>query len=135
VKRSVAVIVAAVVCLSVFGATAARADQTVTWTGNGLDSVRHCIKGVDTPYLHWVLTPGETPVEGTTADLFINGKNMGTMTPVGNSGALQLTIAVSTKLTIEQLEDATIYADVTAGSVGDNAVLTISDGCLCMYGS
>jgi hypothetical protein len=130
-KRSILVIAAAVACMSVFGATAARADQTVTWTGNGLDSVRQCIQGVDTPYLHWVLTPGGAPVEGTTADLFINGKNMGTMAPVGNSGALQLTITVSGKLTIDQLEAASVYADITAGSVGDNAVLTISDGCLC----
>ena len=124
---------AAVLCVTLFGATAARADQIVNWTGNGLDSVTKCVKGVDTPHLHWVLTPGEKPVDGTTAELFINGKDMGTMTPVGNSGALQLTIHVSAKLSIEQLENASVYADITAGSVGDNAVLTISDGCLCRY--
>ena len=55
------------------------------------------------------------------------------MTPVGNSGALQLTIHVGVKISIEKLEDASVYADITAGSVGDNAVLTISDGCLCSY--
>jgi hypothetical protein len=135
-KRTIMVtIAAAVACVTLFGATAARADQTVTWTGNGLDSVRQCVNGVDTPYLHWVLTPGEMPVEGTSADLFINGKNMGTMTPVGETGALQLTIAVGTKLTIEQLANASVYAAITAGSVGDNAVLTISDGCLCHVSS
>src|SRR5438132_14138170 len=126
---------AAVMCMTLFGATAARADQTVTWTGNGLDSAIQCVRGVDTPHLHWVLTPGGAPVEGTSAELFYNGKDVGTMTPIGNSGALQLTISVSPKLTIEALESATVYADITAGSVGDNAVLTISDGCLCHYSS
>jgi len=128
-----ALVFATVLCVSLVGAAAAHADQTVTWTGNGLDSVTMCVKGVDTPHLHWVLTPGGTPVEGTTADLYINGKNVGTMTPMGNSGALQLTISVGSKLTVEKLEDASVYALVTAGSVGDNAVLTISDGCLCSY--
>jgi hypothetical protein len=131
-RRSIVVtIAAAIACISVFGATAARADESVFWTGNGLDSVRQCVNGVDTPYLHWVLTPGGTPVEGTSADLFINDKNMGTMTPVGESGALQLTITVGKKLTIDQLANASVRADITAGSVGENSVLTISDGCLC----
>jgi hypothetical protein len=132
VKRSlVGLTLSVVTCLTLFGATAAHAGQSVTWTGNGLDSITHCVNGVDTPHLHWVLTPGQTPVEGTTAELFISGKDMGTMAPVGAQGALQLTIIVSPKLTIQQLENATIFADITAGSVGDNAVLTISDGCLC----
>ena len=133
-KRSfLSLSMAAVLGVTLFGATAARADQIVTWAGNGLDSVTLCVRGVDTPHLHWVLTPGGKPVEGTTAELFINGKDVGTMTPVGNQGALQLTIHVSSKITIEQLESASVYADITAGSVGDNAVLTISDGCLCHY--
>jgi hypothetical protein len=111
----------------------AQASQTVTWTGNGLDSITICVRGVDTPHLRWVLTPGGMPVEGTTADLYINGKNVGTMTPMGNSGALQLTINVSPKLSVEMLEGASVYALITAGSVGDNSLLTISDGCLCSY--
>lgn len=123
-----------VMCVALFGATAASAAQSVTWTGNGLDSVTLCVKGVDRPHLHWVLTPGGQPVDGTTAELFINGKDVGTMAPVGNSGALQLTISVGTKVTVEMLESASIHADITAGSVGQNAVLTISDGCLCSYG-
>jgi hypothetical protein len=93
------------------------------------------VKGVDTPHLHWVLTPGGKPVEGTTAELFINGKDVGTMAAVGGKGALQLTIFVSPKITFEQLENASVHADILTGSVGDNAVLTISDGCLCRYGS
>jgi hypothetical protein len=121
--------------MTLFGATAARAAQTVTWTGNGLDSVTQCVRGVDTPHLHWVLTPGGSPVEGTTAELFINGKDKGTMAPVGNSGALQLTVKVGSKVTIEQLETFSVYAVITSGSVGENSVLTISDGCLCRYGS
>ena len=135
-KRSfVGLTMAAMLCVTLFGATAARADQTVNWTGNGLDSVTLCVKGVNTPYLHWVLTPGGQPVDGTTAELFIQGKDVGTMVPVGAQGALQMTIAVSPKISIEQLEHATVYADITSGSVGDNAVLTISDGCLCRYDS
>ena len=135
-KRSfVGLTMAAMLCVTLFGATAARADQTVNWTGNGLDSVTLCVKGVNTPYLHWVLTPGGQPVDGTTAELFIQGKDVGTMVPVGAQGALQLTIAVSPKISIEQLEHATVYADITSGSVRDNAVLTISDGCLCRYDS
>jgi hypothetical protein len=124
---------AGVMFLTLAGATAASASQTVSWTGNGLDSVTQCVKGVDKPHLHWVLTPGGKPVDGTMAELFFNGKDVGTMAPVGGSGALQLTIKLLPKFTIEQLEDAVVYANITAGSVGDNAVLTISDGCLCHY--
>ena len=134
-RKSLVVLATGVVmCVSLLGATAASASQSVTWVGNGLDSVTKCVKGVDSPHLHWVLTPGETPVEGTTAELFINGKDMGTMTPVGSSGALQLTISVGSKVTVEKLEDASVHADITSGSVGESAVLTISDGCLCNYG-
>jgi hypothetical protein len=133
-KRTlVSLAVSAMMLGTVFGASAARADQQVTWTGNGLDSLVLCVRGVSTPHLHWVLTPSGQPVDGTTAELFINGKDRGTMTPVGNSGALQLTIKVPASLTIEKLEDSSVYAVITSGSVGDNAVLTISDGCLCNY--
>src|SRR5438105_15928852 len=133
-KRSLSSMAAAAVLVAtLFGATAARADQVVTWTGNGLDSVTPCVRGVSKPHLHWVLTPGGKPVDGTSAELFINGKDRGTMAPVGNSGALQLTISVGGNLTIEQLEGMSAYAVITSGSVGDNSVLTISDGCLCNY--
>jgi hypothetical protein len=131
--RKLCFTVAAAVCLTVLGASAAHATQSVPWTGNGLDSVTKCVRGVESPHLHWVLTPGGTPVEGTTAELFFNGKDVGTMTPVGDTGALQLTISVKRSFTHEDLEDSTAYALITSGSVGDNAVLTISDGCLCRY--
>ena len=133
-KRSlVTLVTAAVMSVTLLGAASARADQIVTWNGNGLDSVGICVKGVSSPHLHWVLTPGGTPVAGTSAELFVNGVDRGTMQPVGNSGALQLTIYPGGGLTIEQLESASVYADITSGSVTDNAVLTISDGCLCNY--
>lgn len=132
--RKLVLIIAAVAGMTLFGATAAHAGQTVEWTGNGLDSVTICVRGVDTPQLHWVLTPGGEPVAGTTAELFINGKDVGTMTSVGSQGALQLTVAVSPKFTFEMLEEAVVFAEITAGSVGDNALLTISDGCVCRYG-
>jgi len=131
-KRTlVSLAVSAMMLGTVFGASAARADQQVTWTGNGLDSLVLCVRGVSTPHLHWVLTPGGQPVDGTTAELFVNGKDRGPMAPVGNSGALQLTIKVPAGLTIEKLEGESVYTVITSGSVGDNAVLTISDGCLC----
>jgi hypothetical protein len=134
VKRSfLGLTVAGVMCLTLFGSTAAQATETVNWTGNGLESVTICVRGVNTPYLHWVLTPSGAPVEGTTAELFINGHDVGTMVPVGPQGALQLTIAVSPKISVEMLENASVHADILTGSVGDNAVLTISDGCHCKY--
>jgi hypothetical protein len=129
--RLLQVTLATAMCLTLFGATSAHANQIVTWEGNGLDSVTECVKGVNTPYLHWVLTPGGKPVEGTSADLFINGKNRGSMTPVGNSGALQLTIYFGSGVKFDDLQNADVYAEITSGSVGENAVLTISDGCLC----
>jgi hypothetical protein len=131
--RRFGIALAVVLCLAPFGATAARAAQTVDWTGNGLDSVTICVRGVDLPHLHWVLTPGGKPVPGTTAELFINGHDVGTMQPNGPQGALQLTVSVSKKFSFEDLEDAVVYAEVLTGSVGDNAVLTISDGCVCSY--
>jgi hypothetical protein len=135
-KRGLAgLTLAGIMCVTLFGATAANASQSVSWTGNGLDSIRQCVNGVDQPYLHWVLTPGGKPVEGTTAELFINGNDMGTMVPVGAQGALQLTISVSAKLTLDQLKSAEIHADILTGSVGESAVLTISDGCLCNFSS
>ena len=73
-KRTlVSLAVSAMMLGTVFGASAARADQQVTWTGNGLDSLVLCVRGVSTPHLHWVLTPGGQPVDGTTAELFVNG--------------------------------------------------------------
>jgi hypothetical protein len=115
------------------GTTSVAASQTVNWTGNGLDSVTICVRGVDRPSLHWVLTPGGSPVPGTTADLYMNGVKVGTMSSVGDQGALQLTIRVSPRFSFESLEHAVVYAVVTSGSVGDGAVLTISDGCVCKY--
>jgi hypothetical protein len=126
-------VVISVVVLGLLGGAAAGswADaQQVQWTGNGLDSVTQCVKPHHS-YLHWVLTPGGTPVDGTTAELYVNGIDRGTMVPNGSSGALQLTIQVSKKLSFEKLEDAVVYAQILTGSVGDGSVLTISDGCLC----
>ena len=135
-KRSfLGLTMAAVMCVTLFGSTAAHATETVTWTGNGLESVTICVRGVNTPYLHWVLTPSGQPVEGTTAELFINGHDVGTMVSNGPQGALQLTISVSPKISVEQLENASVHADILTGSVGENSVLTISDGCLCRYES
>ena len=101
---------------------AASASQVINWEGNGLDSVSPCSEG-QTPYLHWVLTPGGNPVEGTTAELTVNGADQGQMAPVGNSGALQLTAGYPSG------GPTSAEAVITSGSVTDKSVLTISDGC------
>jgi len=100
----------------------ASASQVVTWKGNGLDSIVPCSEG-QTPYLHWVLTPGGQPVDGTTAELSVNGVDQGQMAPVGNSGALQITAGYPTG------GPTSAEAVITSGSVTENAILTISDGC------
>lgn len=100
----------------------ASASQVVTWKGNGLDSIVPCSEG-QTPFLHWVLTPGGDPVDGTTAELSVNGVDQGQMAPVGNSGALQITTGYPTG------GPTSAEAVITSGSVTDNAMLTISDGC------
>jgi hypothetical protein len=100
----------------------ASASQVVTWEGNGLDSIVPCSEG-QTPFLHWVLTPGGQPVEGTTAELYVNGVDQGQMAPVGNSGALQLTAGYPAG------GPTSAEAVITSGSVTDKSVLTISDGC------
>lgn len=131
--KRLGIITAALMCLALFNAPVASATQTVDWTGNGLDSVSICVKHGPKPYIHWVLTPGGTPVEGTTADLYINGKNHGQMAPNGDSGALQYTQSIGRRYTYEKLAAADVYAVITSGSVGDTAVLTISDACVCDY--
>jgi hypothetical protein len=132
-RRLVVFTIAAMLGTMLASAATARAATTVDWVGNGLDSVHICQRGLERPHLHWVLTPGDTPVPGTTAELFINGKDAGTMVANGPQGALQLTISVSTKFSFEDLEDATVHAEILTGSVGEGAVLNISDGCLCTY--
>jgi hypothetical protein len=130
-RTALGLVVTAGMYAALFSGSVAHATQTVDWTGNGLDSVTQCIKGVDHAHLHWVLTPGGDPVPGTTAELFINGMDVGTMISNGPQGALQLTISVPGSLTLDQLANAEVHSDILTGSVGDNAVLTISDGCLC----
>ena len=118
----------AILALLIVGAFAslrlagASASQVVTWKGNGLDSIVPCSEG-QTPYLHWVLTPGGQPVDGTTAELSVNGVDQGQMAPVGNSGALQITAGYPTG------GPTSAEAVITSGSVTEHAILTISDGC------
>ena len=118
----------AILALLIVGAFAslrlagASASQVITWKGNGLDSIAPCSEG-QAPYLHWVLTPGGQPVDGTTAELSVNGVDQGQMAPVGNSGALQITAGYPTG------GPTSAEAVITSGSVTDNAILTISDGC------
>src|SRR5438552_2034156 len=118
----------AILALLIVGAFAslrlagASASQVVTWKGNGLDSIVPCSEG-QTPCLHWVLTPGGQPDDGTTAELAVNGVDQGQMAPVGNTGALQITAGYPTG------GPTSAEAVITSGSVTDNAILTISDGC------
>jgi len=112
-------VLGAFVSLRLVGASA---SQVVTWEGNGLDSIVPCSDG-QTPYLHWVLTSGGQPVEGTTAELYVNGVDQGQMAPAGDSGALQLTAGYPAG------GPTSAEAVITSGSVTDQSVLTISGGC------
>src|SRR5262245_1139656 len=100
-RRFVGFTIAALLATVLGGAATANAATTVAWVGNGLDSLHVCQRGVERPHLHWVLSPGGMPVPGTTAELFINGKDAGTMVANGPQGALQLTISAGPKFSIE----------------------------------
>src|SRR5439155_11704979 len=112
VKRLAILALLAVGAFASLRLVGASASQVVTWEGNGLDSVVPCSEG-QTPYLHWVLTPGGQPVEGTTAELSVNGSDQGQMAPNGNSGALQITAGYPAGGPISA------GAVITSGSVGE----------------
>jgi hypothetical protein len=96
----------------------AAADGSVDWNGvRGLDSVGQCEPGQD-PYLHWILTPGGRS-SATSATLWIDGVDYDGTRVAG--GAFHF-------YTPSDVDLSNVYATY-AGTLGDNALLTISDGC------
>jgi hypothetical protein len=105
--------------------------ETLTWTGQGADSVEEeCLEATD-PYLHWVLTPGG-PYTLSDATLTVGGNTYtGATRSGGEQGALHFDTAY-----YEGAEEGTLDASVTfswernAGQAdGPRAQLVISDGC------
>ena len=115
---------AAAAVAMVAGLTVAMAGSasagTVTWDGvRGLDSVVECEPGQD-PYLHWILTPGGgNTVTSATLELdgdTYDGEQMGE-----GGGAWHF-------FTPADVDLSSASATYT-GTIGRNALLTISDGC------
>ena len=113
-KFKVAALLGMIMAVCLAGIAIAR----VSWTGNGLDSIKDCTEGQD-PYLHWVLTPNgdEQP---DSATLYVNGDAYA-MEQRGNSAALH---AVTPYYDPDTL---TAYADESPE--GSANKLVISDGC------
>ena len=92
---------------------------TVTWDGvRGLDSITECAPD-ETPELHWILTPG--------------GRSNTTSATLNLDGAQYEGTRVSTGAwhfyTPSDVDLSDVTADVT-GTLGANALLTISHGCV-----
>ena len=113
----------------VIAAPAYAETETVGWQGHGLDSLIECDDETEA-YVHWVLTPGgQSDVE--EADLFIDGEFWTSFTASGNQAA-GAWHAVTELVGVPGEEHFQLNADVHAevvGTLGDNALLVISDGC------
>ncbi len=118
------VLVAAAV--SSFYAAAARADGTVSWTGQGSDSVAACKKG-QSPYLHWIFTTGgRSSVTSATLTVTGDASGGGAMSRHGHSWTLDTPYSGSGQPTGSTLSASVAYT----GSLGrGHANLVISDGC------
>jgi hypothetical protein len=102
------------------------ADSSVSWTGQGSDSVKACDTD-QTPFLHWIFTTGgDSSV--TSADLMVSGSASGGGAMSQHGGSWTLDTAYSGT---GQPTTSTLTASVTfIGSLGNgNANLVISDGC------
>jgi hypothetical protein len=102
------------------------ADSSVSWTGQGSDSVKACDTD-QTPFLHWIFTTGgDSSV--TSADLMVSGSASGGGAMSQHGGSWTLDTAYSGT---GQPTTSTLTASVTfTGSLGNgNANLVISDGC------
>ena len=116
---------AAMPSLMAMGGKPVGSSDPIEWDGvKGLDSEKCDLadddqRNIETGWLHWVLTPGG-PTDVIEAELSVNGDVVGTMTPQGESGALQFFMPF-----VEPVS-ATATPD---GELGDRALLTISDWC------
>lgn len=102
------------------------ADGSVSWTGQGSDSVKACDTD-QTPFLHWIFTTGgDSSV--TSANLTVSGSASGGGAMSQHGGSWTLNTAYSGT---GQPTTSTLTASVAfTGSLGNgNANLVISDGC------
>jgi hypothetical protein len=102
------------------------ASDTISWTGQGADSVKACDTG-QTPYLHWIFTTGGNS-SVTAADLTVGGQASGGGAMSQHGGSWTLNTAYSGTA---QPTTSTVTASVAfTGSLGNGtANLVISDGC------
>jgi hypothetical protein len=117
-KAAAAVAMVAGLTLATAGAASA---GTVTWNGvRGLDSIDACEAG-EAPYLHWILTPGGgNSVTGATLEL--DGTSYVGIQHGEGGGAWHF-------YTPSDVDLSSASATYT-GTIGRNALLTISDGCV-----
>jgi hypothetical protein len=116
IKGGLALVLAAGLTGAMAGPAAA--DGAVEWDGvRGLDSITECEPGQD-PFLHWILTPGGRS-SATSATLWVDGVDYDG-TKSGN-GAFHF-------YTPSDADLSNVYADYV-GTLGANALLTISSGC------
>lgn len=123
-KRAWSALVALSVVLGVAAVAApASAVPEIHWDGTrGLDSVVECDAGQD-PYLHWILTPGGR-ADVSAATLHVDGESYTGFRPGGGGGAFHFLTP-----DVDPDEIGSAFATFT-GSIGHNALLTISDGCV-----
>ncbi len=123
-KKLWSVLVALFVVLGVSAVAApAWANQQVHWDGTrGLDSVVECAPDQD-PYLHWILTPGGR-ADVSAATLHVDGETYAGFRPGGGGGAFHF---LTPDVDPEDIDSA--FATFS-GTLGRNALLTISDGCV-----
>ena len=130
-RKTIGVLASLALLLTAFAAPASAqrpvgSDAPVEWDGvRGTDSEKCELaeedgaRNIETGWLHWVLTPGG-PTDVTEAELEVNGQSVGTMTPQGQAGALQLFMPF--------VEPVSAIA-TPSGALGSAALLTISDWC------
>jgi len=129
---SVTVLLAAALSAGLFAGTAAAghhdppAGGTVSWTGNGTDSVKACAPGVS-PYLHWIFTTaGNASVTSATLTLGGSGSGSYVMTQNGNGNGNGSWSVYTNYYDLNSLSAFVTYV----GTLGSgNPVLTISSGC------
>ena len=105
------------------------ADGTISWTGQGSDSVKACGSG-QTPFLHWIFTTGGNS-SVTSATLTVSGdaSGGGAMSDHGGSWTIDTAYSGSGAPTTGSVSASVSYT----GTLGNgNPNLVISDGC---YGS
>ena len=114
---------AALATTALAGPASATSTGTVTWDGKrGADSIRTCDAG-ESPYLHWMLTPGgKANMSG--AALQVDGETA-QGDRHGNTGRAAIHFYTDFH------DPATVTSSVATvvGQAGNNSLLAISDGC------